>query len=178
MSKNIIEVLKNNFPEQEFEYETVSYEGSIHTFFIKSKNEEQLNNTWENIRNMIGVYFQSKLESEFEIWNVYLFFVMHFTISKDLKHKIEHDTLSSRKIVVENHERMDDSNFKDYLFTENITNDNLKVNISTLENKKFSENKLISTIIDKFDISIDKRNKEFFLGEVLDKLEKSLKNEI
>jgi len=178
MSKNIIEVLKEHFPEQEFEYEAVNYEGLIHTFFIRSINEEQLKNTWESIRNMIGVYFQSKLESEFEIWNVYLFFVMHFTISKDLKHKIEHDTLSSRKIVVENHVRMDDSNFKEFLFSENITNGNLIVNISTSENHFFSENKMISTIVDKLDLSIDKKNKDICLGEVLDKLEKSIENEI
>jgi hypothetical protein len=178
MSKSILEILKENFPDQNFELEKVNYGGLIHAFFIKPSNEKLLNDTWENIRNMIGVYFQSKLDSEFDIWNIYLFFITDVQISKDLKHKIEHDTLSSRKIVIDGHEKMKEPDFKNFLFSEHITNDNLNISISEKLKVKFDKNKMLSTILDKIDLSKIKRNKEEVIGNALNQLEKSVRDEI
>lgn len=177
MSKNIIEILKENFSQQEFELFQGEYGGSITAFFIKSDNEQILIETWENIRNMIGVYFQSKLESEFDVWNIYLFYITS-EVSKELKHRIEHDTISSRKIVVNHQKEMSDSDFKEYLFSEHITNINLNVSLVEEVNLKFSKNKVLSAIIDKIDLSKAKKSKEDFFGEALKQIEKSLTNEV
>lgn len=177
MSKNIIEILNDNFAEQEFELLHGEYGGSINAFFIKSDNEKTLSETWEKIRNMIGVYFQSKLESEFDIWNIYLFYITS-DVNKELKHKIEHDTISSRKIVVNHQTEMSDSDFKKYLFSEHITNINLNVNLSDKVNLKFSKNKVLSEIIDKIDLSKAKKSKEDFFGEALEQIEKLLTDEV
>jgi hypothetical protein len=177
MSKKIIEILEENFPQQKFELYEGNYGGSINAFFIKSSNEKLLNDTWEKIRNMIGVYFQSKLESEFDIWNIYLFYITD-DVSKELKHRIEHDTISSRKIVIDSATQMSDSDFKDFLFSEHITNMNLNINVSGKENIKFSKNKIFSSIIDKIDLSKAKKNKEDFFGVALEQIEKSLTDEI
>ncbi len=177
MSKNIIEILKENFSQQKFELYEGKYGGSINAFFIKSDSEKILTETWEKIRNMIGVYFQSKLESEFDVWNIYLFYITT-DVSKELKHKIEHDTISSRKIVVNDKKEMSNTDFKDYLFAEHITNINLNVNLSNKVNPKFSKNKIFSKIIDKIDLVKAKKNKEGLFGEALEQIEKSLTDEV
>lgn len=177
MSKNIIKILKENFLQQKFELYQGTYGGSIHAFFIKSDSEKILEETWEKIRNMIGVYFQSKLESEFDVWNIYLFYITT-DVSKELKHKIEHDTISSRKIVVNDQMQMSSTDFKDYLFAEHITNINLNVNLSSKVSPKFSKNKTFSGIIDKIDLIKAKKNKEDFFGEALEQIEKSLTDEV
>lgn len=178
MSKSIIEILKENFSEQEFELDKINYGGIVHVFFIKSSTEELLNKTWENIRNMIGVYFQSKLESEFEIWNIYLFFITQVETKKETKHKIEHDTVSSRKIVIDKHEKMNDPTFNNILISEHIINDNLKISGTEIRKTKFTKVKTLSSIIDKIDLTKTKRNKEEVLGAVLNQLEKHIKDEI
>lgn len=177
MSKNIIEILKENFSQQEFELYQGLYGGSISAFFIKSDSEKILDETWEKIRNMIGVYFQSKLESEFDIWNIYLFYITS-GVTKELKHRIEHDTISSRKIVVNEQKEMSGSVFKVYLIEEHITNINLNVNRSSKVSAKFLKNKNFSGIIDKIDLVKAKKNKEEFFGEALEQIEKSLTDEI
>jgi hypothetical protein len=174
MSKDIIEILKEKFPEQEFAYSKDSYGGYINTFYIKSKNEELLSNTWEPIRNMIGVYFQSKLESEFDMWNIYLFYIQPSVIKRELKHLIEHDTISSRKIVID--DGIEQS--KEFLISEHITNTNLNINIDEKNKIKFSKNKIISDIIDKIDISKIKKNTEDSTVSALEQIEKSLEDEI
>ena len=144
MSKTILEILRESFPNQKFDMDTDNYGGSVHAFFIECDAEETLKITWEKIRNMIGVYFQSSLDSEFEIWNIYLLFIIPVNVDRDLKHKIEHDIMSSRKIVVDNHEKINDVDFKKFLFSEHITNNNLKTTVFEKQKLPFSKNKLIS----------------------------------
>lgn len=177
MSKNIIEILIEKFPQHQFDHYEREYGGSVNAFFIRCSNGIILDKTWEKIRNMIGVYFQSKLESEFEVWNIYLFYITS-DVSKELKHRIEHDTISSRKIVVDDQNDLSDSDYKDYLFEEHITNINLNVNLAGKESLKFSKNKILSSIIDKIDSAKTKKNKEDFFGEALKQIEKSLTNEV
>jgi hypothetical protein len=177
MSKHIIKILEENFPQQKFEICKGNYGGAINAFFIKSDNEELLGDTWEKIRNMIGVYFQSKLEFEFDVWNIYLFYITA-VVNKELKHRIEHDTISSRKIVIDGETLMSDSDLKDFLFSEHITNKNLNIGVSEKVNLKFLKNKSLSSIIDKIDLSKSKKNKEEIFGEVLELIEKTLTDEI
>jgi len=172
--KDILEILRGNFPDQKFELETDNYGGSIHAFFIESDTEEILNNSWEKIRNMVGVYFQSALDSEFEIWNIYLLFITPIGIHKDLRHKIEHDTMSSRKIVIDNNKKMNDTDFRKFLFSEHITNNNLKTGVVEKEKKPFPKNKLISQFVDEIELSKSKKNKEDVIGTALNKIETTL----
>jgi len=178
MSNGILDILIRNFPEQEFEHEQIKYGGIINAIFIKSNSEELLENTWEKIRNMIGVYFQTKLKTEFEVWNLYLFFISPIAISKGLKYHIEHDTVSSRKIVIDEHKMLGTDNFKKILFEEHITNDNLKIKVSKTVNSSFSKSLKLASIVEKFDLIKAKPIKEDYIGDILDKLETSIRNEI
>ena len=75
----------------------------------KCMDEEELRNRWREFRNELAGEYQTELIDDFERWNFYLFYVVEDknTINRSLKHEIEHDTISSRKIIVSRNEVTD-----------------------------------------------------------------------
>lgn len=73
--------------------------------------EDELRETWRNYRNDFAVEYQTDDIDEFERWNFYLFYVVDNknAIDRNLKYEIEHDTISSRKIVVSKDELQDEN---------------------------------------------------------------------
>ena len=93
---------------------------SFDSFDVRSKilvcvtkclTEDELRETWRNYRNDFAVEFQTDDIDEFERWNFYLFYVVDNknAIDRSLKDEIEHDTISSRKIVVSKDELQDEN---------------------------------------------------------------------
>ncbi len=64
--------------------------------------EEELSQLWKDFRNLLIHDYQIVDIDEFTRWNFYLFYVVpdKNNIDRSLKYKIEHDTISSRKIIV------------------------------------------------------------------------------
>lgn len=77
----------------------------------KCLTEEELKETWRNYRNDFATEYQTNDIDEFERWNFYLFYVVDNKndIDRNLKYEIEHDTISSRKIVVSKVELQDEN---------------------------------------------------------------------
>ncbi len=174
----ITELLTTEFPGIKFDREESEYGGALHTFYISLETEEALADNWENIRNMIAVYFQTHLEIEFARWNLYLFFITPMIVNRDLKHKVEHDTVSSRKIVVDQHPKQDDASFHKILFCDHISNANLNLDSPQSNIPAFRKDRVLSLILDKLPLVKAKRNDGVFLT-ALQELEKKLKkNEI
>ncbi len=108
--------------------------GEVSVFCFLVEKIEQLEANWENIRDFIAMYFQSNLESEFSRWNLYLLFVCATEIPIKLKYQIENDTISSRKIVIENYKndgRAPDDNQLGHLISKHITNDDIQLEQSS-----------------------------------------------
>ena len=65
-------------------------------------NEKELSQLWKDFRNLLIHDYQIEDIDEFTRWNFYLFYVVpdKNNIGRSLKYKIEHDTISSRKIIV------------------------------------------------------------------------------
>ena len=93
---------------------------SFDSFDVRSKilvcvtkclTEDELRETWRNYRNDFAVEFQTDDIDEFERWNFYLFYIVDNknAIDRNLKYEIEHDTISSRKIVVSKDELQDEN---------------------------------------------------------------------
>ncbi|MAS71900.1 MAG: hypothetical protein CMP13_14985 [Zunongwangia sp.] len=102
-------VMKKSFPELIFYHHIEEMKGQINIFFIELSDEEKLGELWEKIRNVIAVYYQNHLKTDFELWNIYIIFILPVGVSNELKYKIENDQLSSRKIVVDKFEqKLDD----------------------------------------------------------------------
>ena len=98
---NLTEIFKNDFSETTFENATVSLEkGKVHCIFIEIPNEKFLKDNWESLTNSVALNYQNYLETSFETWNIYLFFLMSQALEDmNLKYTIENNTFSSRKIV-------------------------------------------------------------------------------
>ena len=64
--------------------------------------EDLLRANWRDIRNKLASERQLCTMDDFERWNFYLFYVVEDkkNINRSLKYEIEHDTVSSRKIIV------------------------------------------------------------------------------
>ncbi|MFY0632096.1 MAG: hypothetical protein JXR05_17180 [Flavobacteriaceae bacterium] len=97
-----IKILESRFSNLRFNFKEVEFGGSIPIFFIYVENEKSLEGNWTKIADTIAVEFQARLLDEFSVWNIYLFYIIDAPIKKELKYKIENDTFSSRKIIIEN----------------------------------------------------------------------------
>lgn len=112
------DVMEKSFPELAYYHHIEKMRGKINVFFIELADEETLGELWDKIRNVVAVYYQNHLETDFERWNIYIMFVLPITVSNGLKYKIENDQLSSRKIVISNFEnKLDAKNRKELLST-------------------------------------------------------------
>lgn len=66
-------------------------------------DEKELENKWEELRNDIAFHFQSNIDIDIELWNIYIiFFLEKKIVKKELKYKIENDHYCARKIVLDN----------------------------------------------------------------------------
>ncbi|WP_242449393.1 ABC-three component system middle component 1 [Bacillus thuringiensis] len=74
-------------------------EYNINIFTVVLKENMELELFWEELTNSIAFHFQSELEKNIEIWNVYVVFFVEAAVDKELKYEIEQDKYSSRKIV-------------------------------------------------------------------------------
>lgn len=124
--------------ELSFDSKTISL-GTVHCFVIKLKNSIDLKDNWKKITNLIALQFQSQLTTQFEKWNVYLFFMITDNqIQNDLKYLIENDTFSSRKIVIPFLKDIDS------IIDEFVTNTQLKVQqLKKTTELKFEPNDLL-----------------------------------
>ena len=73
----------------------------VDVFITRPLNHNDLREKWKDIRNDIAEN-QRYIDDEFERWNHYLFYLAEEDAVNDipLKYQIEHDTISSRKIVI------------------------------------------------------------------------------
>lgn len=76
-------------------------QSKVVVFITKLMSHQALRDNWQSIRNDIAMQ-QQMIDDEFERWNYYLFYLAEEEAMNDLplKYKIEHDTISSRKIVI------------------------------------------------------------------------------
>lgn len=75
---------------------------NVYVFSIVLK-EAMLKDYWENIQNKVALDFQSNLEKEIELWNIYIiFFIENEIKEKELKYKIENNHYCARKILIDN----------------------------------------------------------------------------
>ena len=99
--RNIEEIFKIDYSHTAIETSTVEMEkGRVHCIFIKIPEERFLIENWKSITNSIALNYQNYLETSFEKWNIYLFFLLQEKLADlNLKYTIENNTFSSCKII-------------------------------------------------------------------------------
>jgi len=138
--------LKEKFTSFSFQFREIEYCGKIPVFFINVDCKETLlSEKWSDIVEFIAVNYQTSLKEEFSVWNIYLFFITKHQISDSLKYRIENDTFSSRKILIEY-----EANYEE-IIEQNIINKDLILVPSNTEKSDsgFKPNPLIWSFLQK-----------------------------
>ena len=126
-SSDLINQLKEKHATCDFEFHLASFNVNISVFFVFANSltlsEENL---WKNISKEIALKYQSKLETVYDKWNLYIIYVTSDETPKDLKKQIENDKFSSRKIVEGSYDKEFNEDEANRLIVEHITNTDLK----------------------------------------------------
>lgn len=82
--------------------DTFGVGSTIDIFVTEPMSVADLEEEWKKTRDDIAKKYQRSLTNDFERWNFYLFYVVEDieSLRRNLKFKIEHNTLSSRKIII------------------------------------------------------------------------------
>ena len=163
--------------EAEFEGTSIDYSqtmigtASLHSFYITFSKPELLEGYWLNIQNYIAYEFQVKLPDDFSKWNLYLFFKISSPIQRDLKYRIENNTFSSRKIVID--KPVTDAE----IVAQHILNDNLKLPAASraIKSESFVESLVIADAVRNREI---KKRVSQETWAALDDIKKALKKSI
>ncbi len=169
-----VDIIRGLFPDLPIVWETHRYGGQIHVFFIHPSDAAQLAAIWENLTSAIAGKFQTQLETEYEIWNIYLFYIMKSPVSPQVKYQIENDTFSSRKIIVEKEQPTSE------ILADHIFNSNLHAGEVPAESLSFTDSfefdPTIFNIVSGKVLKTKKRTSE--ADSSFDKLVKSLKEKL
>lgn len=126
-STDITNQLKEKYKTCDFQFRLAQSNVDISVFFVLAKSsilsEKCL---WENISKEIALKYQSKLETVYEKWNVYIIYITSDVTPKELKNKIENDKFSSRKIVEDAYNKEFNNEEADSLIVKHITHADLK----------------------------------------------------
>lgn len=110
---------------------------------------EELQGCWRDIRNEIMTEFQDKLTDDFSRWNVYVFYVVDDlnTLNGSLRYMIEHDTVSSRKILIDGRDIKDNENPYETVVKKYISYDILPAHKVDNEIKPFEKSEDVMDLI-------------------------------
>jgi hypothetical protein len=172
-------ILKELFPGATVDFHRIKYGGWVTTVFIRFDSPELIQLHWEDISNAIALYYQTKIETDFERWNLYLFYLNEQKVEKSLKYRIENDPISSRKIVVDGFDgRLNLAKMEEIIST-HITNYGLAINTQQPLPSEFVQDQAIGAVLSKIlsDTS-DKKNKAIDYDDLLKKIERSFRDEI
>jgi len=98
----MIDIIDNNLSIENLKCWKYSNEYEIFIFTKVFENEEELVNNWKTINESIAIEFQSTLENDVSIWNLYLILFVQKNVKLERKLEIEQDKYSTRKIVKDN----------------------------------------------------------------------------
>lgn len=172
-------ILKNLFPRVEVEFHRIHYGGWVTTVFIRFDAPELIQSLWEEISNAIALYYQTKIDTDFERWNLYLFYLSEQKMEKSLKYRIENDPISSRKIIIDEFKDTLDLAKMDEIISDHITNSGLTINTQQPAPSPFVKDQAISAVLTKILADgDDKKKKAIDYVDLLKKIERSFKDEI
>ncbi|PRY11895.1 hypothetical protein CLV24_10920 [Pontibacter ummariensis] len=119
---NITKFFSERYPNEFITFKLIEYKGNVSVFVFYFEEESELEKTWSNVSGNVAGLYQAELAEDFDMWNIYMFYLCRSELSLALKYKIENDRFSSRKIVLDNYEEeISDIGIND-IIDEHITN--------------------------------------------------------
>lgn len=176
-----IDFLKQDFTEYQFKLFKSKSLNYINCFVCYIEDENRLIKDWKNIVGLISGNFQCELESELEIWNIYLIFCTKYKIDDHLRYEIENNRFAMRKLITNNQSWEGSYSIEEYIKEEIFCADLELAN--KISHSDASDNSVISSLHEKI-ISIcdlenlDKENFEICKNQINELIELVAKNEI
>ena len=122
-SKEVISQLQEKYTLFKFYFQLTDINVKISVFFVLAESSDiGKSESWKNIAEAIALKYQSKLETVYEKWNLYIIYVMNDIASKELKNQIENDKFSSRKIVEDSFDKEFNDDEANRLIVKHSTN--------------------------------------------------------
>ena len=171
-SKEVITQLKEKYKTCDFQFRLAQYNVNISVFFVLTNSsilsEERV---WENISKEIALKYQSKLETVYEKWNLYIIYLTSNVTSKELKNQIENDKFSSRKIVEDSYAKEFNDDEANRLIIKHITNADLKEIVEATQEVSISvytpkNKKLWQLLLKEEKVSGDRKAQEEFITKL------------
>lgn len=171
-SVEVINQLKEKYKTCDFKFQLTHSNVNISVFFVLAKSsiiaEENL---WENISKEIALKYQSKLDTVYEKWNLYIIYITSDIAPKELKNLIENDKFSSRKIVEDSYDIEFNDAEANRLIVKHITNTDLKTIVEETHEVNISEyipknNKLWEFLLDEKKLIGDRKAQELFIKKI------------
>ncbi len=174
--------LKEEYGLHDMKIIKTKYIAEYYSVFIITPTEKLLEDIWEKLNSTIAVELTPHFNTEYELWNMYLFFLSQEDISNTLKFKIEHNKFSSRKIVADVKSTGLDMVTIDQLISKYITNEDITIsevdNLPQTKENSYSNDSTIYKLIEKCNLkstkSANKENVEKLYSEII----KEIKHEI
>lgn len=171
-SMDVINQLKEKYETCDFRFYLTHTNVNISVFFVLA-NSSTLSeeNLWENISKEIALKYQSKLETVYEKWNLYIIYITSDIAPKELKNKIENDKFSSRKIVEDSYSKEFNENEANRLTVKHITNADLKEIVEATQEVTIStyipkNEKLWELLLDEEKLIGDRKAQEAFIKKI------------
>lgn len=176
-----LESLKNDFPNYEIKLFKSSSFSYINCFICYINDEKKLTDDWGKIVGLIAGDFQADLESELEIWNIYLIFCTKSEVNTSLIYEIENNKFAMRKLVTCTKNWNTNYNIEDYIKEEIFCTDLELTNKS--EDLLSIDTVFISKLHEKIMFmseseNLEKVNYEIYLKQIDSLIELVAKNEI
>lgn len=171
-SIDVINQLKEKYKTCDFQFRLSQSNVNISVFFVLANSsilsEESL---WGNISKEIALKFQSKLETVYEKWNLYIIYITSDITPKELKNKIENDKFSSRKIVEDSYDIEFNDDEANRLIVKHITNADLKEIVEATQEVIISayipkNEKLWKLLLDEEKLIGDRKAQEAFIEKI------------
>lgn len=171
-STDVINQLKEKYKNCDFQFRLTQSKVNISVFFVLTNSFNlSKENLWENISKEIALKYQSKLETVYEKWNLYIIYITRDITPKELKNKIENDKFSSRKIVEDSYNKEFNDNEANLLIVKHITNADLKEIVEETQEVTISEyipknEKLWGLLLDGEKLIGDRKAQEAFIKKI------------
>jgi ribosomal protein S17E len=153
-STEVINQLKEKYKTCDFHFHLDDINVKVSVFFVLTNSSSlRESESWKKISEEIALKYQTKLETVYEKWNLYIIYVTNDIAPKELKNQIENDKFSSRKIVEDFYNGVFDNDEANRLIIKHITNSDLKEIVDKTQEVTISEfvpkNKSIWELLEK-----------------------------
>lgn len=148
---------------------------NLYIFTIILDDQKKLEEVWKEICGDIAIYFQTELERDIEIWNIYVLFLVEGNVDSQTRYLIEQNKYSSRKLVIEDVKRPIDKEKIESIINEKLFN----LNINYASSKSYKNVSISSTLETKYGtlFKVIKNNAKDKPAVLLTKYLELLKNE-